>query len=93
MSTPRSFQHCLCPQLLSVLLLYLRKRKKKISCRKKEKAERSSSLNSLCISSLAESMKKRFVKFRFHDLSRRKSQLAELKIDSGAEANVIPLVW
>ena len=36
-------------------------------------------------------MKKRFVKFRFYDVLQNKSMVAESKIDSGAEANVMPL--
>ena len=50
-----------------------------------------SSLDTLCVSSVSESVKKRYVKFRFYDIMLGKSTLAELKIDSGAEANVIPL--
>ena len=46
---------------------------------------------SLCISSLSKSARKRFVKFRFHNLLKGTSNLAELKVDSGAEANVMPL--
>ena len=46
---------------------------------------------SLCVSSLSDSVRKRYVKFRFHNLLKKRSSLAELKIDSGAEANVIPL--
>ena len=48
-------------------------------------------VKSLRVSSVSESVKKRYVKFRFHDVLLRKSMLAELKIDSGAEANVMPL--
>ena len=33
----------------------------------------------------------RFVKFRFHDLPQRTSKIGDLKVDSGAAANVIPL--
>ena len=50
-----------------------------------------SSVNMLCVSSVSESVKKRYAKFRFHDHLLGKSLLADLKIDSGAEANVIPL--
>ena len=50
-----------------------------------------SSLNSLWVISLSESVKKRHMKFRFYDILLGKSVLANLKIDSGAEANVIPL--
>ena len=52
---------------------------------------RPTSLNPLCVSSLAESTRKRFVKFRFHDVLKNTSKAAEAKIDSGAEANVMTL--
>ena len=58
-----------------------------------EYVEEFSSL-SLCairISSLTDQTRKRFVKFQFHDLELGKSLAAELKIDSGAEANVMTL--
>ena len=48
-------------------------------------------VKSVRVSSVSESVKKRYVKFRVHDVLLRKSMLAELKIDSGAEANVMPL--
>ena len=49
------------------------------------------SLNPLIIDSLNDPTRKRFVRFRFHDLEQNTSTLAKLKIDSGAEANVITL--
>ena len=49
------------------------------------------SLHSLRISSLSDSSRKRYVKFRFHDLKAHRIYVTELKIDSGAEANVITL--
>ena len=49
------------------------------------------SLAALRISSLDGKSKKRFVKFRFHDPALRKSFKSDLKIDSGAEANVMTL--
>ena len=50
-----------------------------------------SALNPLCVSSLAESTRKRFVKFRFHDVLKGTSKTSDAKIDSGAEANVMTL--
>jgi hypothetical protein len=49
------------------------------------------SLCALRISSVTDQTRKRFVKFHFHDLEMGKSLAAELKIDSGAEANVMTL--
>ncbi len=49
------------------------------------------SLCSLRISSLTDQTRKRFAKFRFYDLTSGKSFRSELKIDSGAEANVMTL--
>ena len=56
-----------------------------------EMEKRSPTPKTLCINSLGESTKKRFVKFRMYDLLHGKSSLVEMKIDSGAEANVMPL--
>ena len=44
-----------------------------------------SSIGEFCVDSLSD-VKKRYVKFRFHDVL-----VCDLKIDSGAEANVIPV--
>ena len=49
------------------------------------------SLHTIRISSLSDSARKRFVKFRFHNLLGKSSKVAGLKVDSGAEANVMPL--
>ena len=49
------------------------------------------SLLSIHVSSVADKRTRRFARFRFHDLALGKSVTAELKIDSGAEANVMTL--
>ena len=49
------------------------------------------SLCALRVSSLIDHSRKRFVTFRFHDLELKRSNIAELKVDSGAEANVMTL--
>ena len=51
------------------------------------------SLHVLRVSSLSDASRKRFVKFRFHNLLKKTSRVEGLKVDSGAEANVIPLRW
>ena len=49
------------------------------------------SLHTVRISSLSGSSRKRLVKFRFHNLLEKSSKVAGLKVDSGAEGNVMPL--
>ena len=45
--------------------------------------------HSLKVNLLSSHTKKRFVKFRFHNIAKRNSKIEEAKIDSGAEANTI----
>ena len=49
------------------------------------------SLQSIQIDTVDNPSNQRFVKFRFHDPSKRKSMEKGLKVDSGAAANVIPV--
>ena len=49
------------------------------------------SLSAVSINSVTDPSNARFKKFRFHDLPQSTSKIGDLKIDSGAAANVIPL--
>jgi hypothetical protein len=50
------------------------------------------SLTAIRISSVTDTSRKRFAKFRFHDLKEKRHKDDDFKVDTGAEANVLPLI-